>query len=87
MILKIVLIGFVVILVTLALVNARKFAVFYQKLKVFYEEVAFEMGKVVWPGREEVVNSTFLVGITTIILTVVIMVVDKVIWKMVSLLF
>jgi preprotein translocase subunit SecE len=50
---------------------------------VFIEEVSFEMGKVTWPSREEVINSTILVGITTFILTILIMFVDKIIGQIV----
>jgi preprotein translocase subunit SecE len=59
----------------------------FKTLKIFCEEVSFEMGKVTWPAREEVINSTILVGITTIILTVLIMFVDKIIGWLVSLVF
>lgn len=74
---------FILILVAIVAFIASKF----QKLKVFFEEVSFEMSKVTWPNRNDVINSTIIVGIATVVLTLVVMVVDTVIGKMVYWLF
>jgi preprotein translocase SecE subunit len=66
------------IIVLVILVNFKKIVPLLSGLKVFFEEVAFEMGKVSWPTRDEVVNSTILVGVTTIALTLMVLVVDSI---------
>ncbi|MEN6625718.1 MAG: preprotein translocase subunit SecE [Candidatus Sumerlaeia bacterium] len=45
-------------------------------LAEYFNQVKFEMGKVTWPSRDEVINSTVLVFIVTIILTFMVMIVD-----------
>ncbi|MCL5270001.1 MAG: preprotein translocase subunit SecE [bacterium] len=65
----------------------KKFPPMWKALKVFYGEVAFEMTKVAWPSRQEIVNSTILVGISTLILTAMISVVDYVLMKAIGLIF
>lgn len=49
-----------------------------QRLRGFFGEVNFEMSKVAWPSTDEVVNSTVLVFIVAIALTLMVMVVDGV---------
>lgn len=57
----------------------KKIGSAYDGLKVFFDEVSFEMGKVTWPSRDEVINSTVLVGVATVILTFTVMIVDLII--------
>jgi preprotein translocase subunit SecE len=55
-------------------------AIYYyrdQKTRTLAEEVASELGKVSWPNREEVVNSTFVVLITTLIATTFFALMDR----------
>jgi preprotein translocase subunit SecE len=60
------------------MVLVKKLALFFKSLKIFFDEVTLEMSKVTWPSRDEVVNSTVLVGVTTIALTVIVMLVDSI---------
>jgi len=46
------------------------------RVKTFFVEVKQELGKVVWPDRNEVVGSTFIVVGTTLMLAAFIGVVD-----------
>ena len=48
----------------------------WQSARVFGAQVAFEMTKVTWPSRDEVVNSTVLVGIIVTIMALLLYVVD-----------
>ncbi len=41
-----------------------------EKTRTLAEEVASELGKVSWPSRDEVVNSTFVVIVTTFVATI-----------------
>jgi preprotein translocase subunit SecE len=55
-------------------------AVYYyrdQKTRTMAEEVASELGKVSWPSRDEVVNGTFVVIITTLVATTYFALMDR----------
>jgi preprotein translocase subunit SecE len=55
-------------------------AIYYyrdQKTRTLAEEVAFELGKVSWPSRDEVVNGTFVVIVTTVIATTFFALMDR----------
>jgi len=55
-------------------------AVYYfrdSKTRILAEEVASELGKVSWPAREEVVNSTFVVIVTTLLATTFFALMDR----------
>jgi preprotein translocase subunit SecE len=55
-------------------------AIYYyrdQKTRTLAEEVASELGKVSWPSREEVVNSTFVVLVTTLLATTFFALMDR----------
>jgi preprotein translocase subunit SecE len=55
-------------------------AIYYyrdQKTRTLAEEVAFELGKVTWPTRDEVVNGTFVVVVTTVIATTFFALMDR----------
>jgi preprotein translocase subunit SecE len=75
------------VLLLVILFSFRKIAPALLALKVFFEEVAFEMGKVSWPSRDEVVNSTILVGVTTIALTLLVLVADSIFLRILRLMF
>jgi len=47
------------------------------KTRTLAEEVASELGKVSWPSREEVVNGTFVVIVTTLIATTFFALMDR----------
>jgi preprotein translocase subunit SecE len=47
------------------------------KTRTLAEEVASELGKVSWPSREEVVNSTFVVLVTTLLATTFFALMDR----------
>ena len=50
----------------------------FDKLINFLKEVRVELGKVTWPTREELRESTFVVIVTVLVITVFIGAVDKV---------
>jgi preprotein translocase SecE subunit len=47
------------------------------QLRQFLGEVQVEMSKVTWPPMDEVINSTILIGIVTIALSLLCLVVDS----------
>jgi preprotein translocase subunit SecE len=47
------------------------------KTRTLAEEVASELGKVSWPSRDEVVNSTFVVIVTTFVATIFFALMDR----------
>lgn len=59
----------------------------WSKVRTFIDEVSFEMTKVTWPSQEEVRDCTVLVFVSTIILTLMVGVVDKVFSMIVQLMF
>lgn len=59
----------------------------WDALKVFFAEVRQETGKVAWPSKPEVINSTVLVGMTVIILTIGTGLVDLVLSKVLRLIY
>ncbi len=62
-----------------AVIGALTAVYYYRDLKTrtLAEEVASELGKVSWPGREEVVNSTFVVILTTLLATTFFALMDR----------
>jgi preprotein translocase subunit SecE len=48
-----------------------------EKTRTLVEEVAAELGKVTWPSRDEVVNSTFVVVVTTFVATIFFALMDR----------
>jgi preprotein translocase subunit SecE len=48
-----------------------------QKIVTYYEETVVELKKVAWPTKEEVRGSTIVVVITSIILSIFVFVVDR----------
>jgi preprotein translocase subunit SecE len=62
-----------------ALVGALTAFYYYrdEKTRTLAEEVASELGKVSWPTRDEVVNSTFVVVITTFVATAFFALMDR----------
>jgi preprotein translocase subunit SecE len=68
------------IVMPIAAVIGALTAVYYYrdvKTRTLAEEVASELGKVSWPGREEVVNSTFVVIVTTLLATTFFALMDR----------
>ena len=58
-----------------------------KKIQQFVEDVKVEMGKVAWPTHDELVSSTFIVVIVSILFTVFIFLSDIVISKAVQLFY
>jgi len=50
------------------------------KIKQFIGECKAELGKVVWPSKDEGINSTMIVVVSVMILTVVVYILDKSYW-------
>jgi preprotein translocase subunit SecE len=49
----------------------------FEKIRKFFAETRIEMGKVTWPTREELKESTKIVIVATLIVTVFIGAVDQ----------
>jgi preprotein translocase subunit SecE len=58
-----------------------------QQLREFVKEVRAEMGKVSWPTRNELRDSTIVVIVTVLIVAVYVGVIDRILNLAVSLLF
>ncbi|MCE5228607.1 preprotein translocase subunit SecE [bacterium] len=71
-----VLLGLLLAAIVLVAMSWTKVMASVAGLREFFREVNFEMGKVTWPSTEEIVNSTVLVFIVIIALTVMVMLVD-----------
>ena len=59
----------------------------WTRLVAFYHGVIAEMKKVTWPGRTEVVNTTFIVLIATVVFAVYLWGCDQIFYKAIDLLF
>jgi preprotein translocase subunit SecE len=55
-----------------------------EKIKQFFREVKVETNKVVYPGKEELIGSTWVVIITVVIVSVFLGVVDLGLTKLVG---
>ena len=49
---------------------------FFEKIPVFFREVKIELTKVSWPSRKELLGATWIVFITTTLLTLYIALLD-----------
>jgi len=49
----------------------------YEKATIFLKEVRVEMQKVVWPSKQEVYGATFVVLVSTVVLTIAIGIEDR----------
>ncbi|MDA8078983.1 MAG: preprotein translocase subunit SecE [Nitrospiraceae bacterium] len=56
-----------------------------EKIKQFFREVKVETNKVVYPGRDELVGSTWIVIITVIVISVFLGIIDLSLTKLVGL--
>ncbi len=59
----------------------------FKKVMQFIEDVRVEMKKVVWPEREELINSTIVVIIISGLFTIFIFLTDTIVSKIVKLLY
>ena len=50
----------------------------FQRLVAYFKGVRSEMRKVVWPDREEVVNSSIIVIVTIVFFTLFVLIVDQI---------
>jgi len=58
-----------------------------ERIKIFLTETRTELKKVTWPTREELKESTRVVIVSTIIVTVFIGVVDQILSRIIKLVF
>jgi preprotein translocase subunit SecE len=58
-----------------------------KKIILFFQESFAELKKVTWPGRDEVISSTKVVLISTIVIAAVLGLVDFLLVKLVDLIF
>jgi len=56
-----------------------------EKIKQFFREVKVETHKVVYPGREELIGSTWVVIVTVIVLSTFLGIVDVSLTKLIGL--
>ena len=55
------------------------------KITKFFNDVKVEMAKVSWPTREELINSTMIVAVVSIIFTTFIFVADLILSRVIQL--
>ena len=58
-----------------------------KKVKQFIEDVRVEMKKVVWPEREELINSTIVVIVISALFTLFIFLTDTIVSKIINILY
>jgi preprotein translocase subunit SecE len=58
-----------------------------ERIKIFLNETRTELKKVTWPTRDELKESTRVVIISTIIMTIFIGVVDQILSRIIKLVF
>lgn len=58
-----------------------------KKIQQFIEDVKIEMAKVSWPNRGELMNSTMIVVVVSILFTVFIFISDIIISKVIQLFY
>ncbi len=58
---------------------------FIAKLKVFFKEVRLEMSKVTWPTRAELKDSTIVVIVSCLVISVFIGAIDYVLYSLIKL--
>jgi preprotein translocase subunit SecE len=59
----------------------------FNKAKQFIQDVQVEMKKVVWPEREQLINSTVVVLVITALFTIFIFLSDTIISRIVNILY
>ncbi len=59
----------------------------FRKISKFLQEVKQEMSKVSWPNREELKGTTIIVIVLTLILSVFILVTDKILQGLMNLIY
>jgi len=59
----------------------------FRKVSKFLQEVKQEMSKVSWPNREELKGTTIIVIVLTLILSVFILVTDKILQGLMNLIY
>ena len=60
---------------------------FIEKIKVFLAETRTELKKVTWPTREELRESTRVVIVSTILVTIFVGIVDQILNRIIRLVF
>ena len=59
----------------------------FHELKSFFSEVKTELKKVTWPSRQDLIDSTKVVIVATLIMTVFVGIVDQVLSRIIKLVF
>ncbi|MFZ0391675.1 MAG: preprotein translocase subunit SecE [Calditrichia bacterium] len=59
----------------------------FKKAKQFLDDVQVEMKKVVWPEREQLINSTVVVVVISALFTLFIFFTDTIVSKVVNILY
>ena len=59
----------------------------FEKIRKFFSEIVAELKKVTWPTTEELKESTRVVVVATIVLTMFIGVIDQILSRIVKLIF
>ena len=54
-----------------------------KKIKAFIDDVKSEMAKVTWPTRDELINSTLIVTVVSLLFTIFIFLADTVLSKLI----
>ena len=79
--------GLLAVLALVLLLNIKKIIPKLKDLKMFFGEVSFEMTKVTWPTRDEVINMTVLVIVVAFLLTVITGLMDAIFGRLVQFMF
>ncbi|MCB0264940.1 MAG: preprotein translocase subunit SecE [Calditrichia bacterium] len=58
-----------------------------EKIKQFYEDVIRELKKVSWPDKDQIISSSFVVVVITVVFTTFIYAADMLISSLVNLLY
>jgi preprotein translocase subunit SecE len=58
-----------------------------KKIQQFIKDVQIEMGKVAWPTRKELLNSSVIVVVVSVIFTLYILFADTIIYQVVQLFY
>lgn len=58
-----------------------------EKIKQFYEDVFRELKKVSWPDKDQIISSSFVVVVITVVFTTFIYAADMLISSLVNLLY
>ena len=58
-----------------------------KKIKSFIDDIKAEMAKVTWPTRDELINSTLIVTVVSLLFTIFIFLADTVLSKLIRIFY